>query len=255
MKNRAARNQYFVHTPGPPFKILLSFLVLLLSGVNAKAQLMQYQEYSLTLKRHINELWTAERAEFLDIQKGKNWNLIPHVGLAFGLPSVSLNTGQIASYKQRQAETKAKLKSIDLKYQAMLNSELNNLRIEIEKANNEFFKLNSYAEVLNTRKQIFKIYEEAFNKKEMRPLDFYKEKLVYAAASQEYKVATHNFQITILNIERLAYYGQPTEVVYYDSSAEVEGSNLLMVEPSKLPPSLFSRPAPEPAPMRNPLGH
>ncbi len=255
-KNSTVRNRNFVHPPNPPLILLIVGLLLLSSGISAKAQLMNYDTYAISLKSYYNKLWAAERAEFVDIEQGKKWNMVPSFGVAFGLPSINMNTGQIAAYKARQAEVKAKLKSIDMKYEVQLNEGLNNLKIEISKANNAELKLDDYSSVLAARGQIFKIYQEAFNKKEMKPIDFYKEKLIIETANQEYQRAVRDFQVMILEIEKLARYDMPQELIYYDGNSVAEGaSNLMMVHPSKLPPGLVVKPVQPARAVGNRLGN
>lgn len=253
---RTARNRNSVHPPNPPIGILLVGLLLVVSVLSANGQLMEYPTYALPMKAYLNRQWTAERAEFTDLQRGKNWNMVPSVGLVFGLPSVSLNTGQIASYKQRQGETKAKLKSIDLRYELLLNESLNQLRIEVEKAETERAKLGMLGELMTSREKIFKVYKESFTKREMAPLLFYKEEIAFAQSKQEYQLAAMSFQVVILNIEKLAHYGAPSEHIYYDADARPEGATSLMeVDPSNLPESLFTKTSRFGAPIPNPLGN
>lgn len=236
---RAARKRNFVHPPNPRPTILLAMLLLVLTGKNANGQLLNYGTYSLSTKAHFNALWTADRAEYTDLQRGKNWAMIPNVGLAFGLPSVSLNTGQIANYKQRQGETKAKLKSLELRYEVLLNEALNSLSIEIEKAQLEEQKLFILSGVAGIKKKIFDIHQEAFDKRAMKPLDYYREKLAYETTQQEYQIAIRTYQLVVLNVEKLAHYNTPQERIYY-AEGEAEGiENTLDVAPSKLPRSVF----------------
>lgn len=258
-QNRTARNSNFVHPPNPPLQILLALVLMLLTGGSAKAQLKTYEQYAVSLKKYLNASWAAERAEFVDIQKGKKWNLIPSVGLQFGLPSINLNTGQIAAYKARQAENAAKLKSLELKYTVQLNAELNNLKIELEKAQNELARLDNFKEIQETRGQIFKVQTEAFNKRELKPIDIYREKLAFVTVQREYAEAVSNFRLIVLNIEKLAHYDMPNENIWYDGSAEFEGSdNWLTVSPDKIPALLLGDgPKPKQVEVRgaNPLGN
>lgn len=188
----------------------------------------------MSLKAYYNALWTADRAEFVDIQKGKNWNLIPSFGLVFGLPSVNLNTGQIATYKQRQGETRAKLKSLELRYTVLLNQALNELQIELAKAAVEARKLELTGAGLRTKRRIYTISEEAYRKHETAPLEFYRERLSYENAEQDRELAENNYWLTVLGIEKLAHYHTPSEVIYYtDVAEEDEGRGSL--EP--LPPA------------------
>jgi hypothetical protein len=106
---------------------------LLVSGITQAQALPPLDSLEASLKLYYNKAWTADRSEFVDIQRGKSWNLVPSVGLVFGLPSVNLNTGQIADYMERKAVNRAKLKSLELKYEVMLNEELQKLRIEYQK--------------------------------------------------------------------------------------------------------------------------
>lgn len=211
----------------PPYTAVLSGFLCLVSSLSAiaqpaqpPAQLQTYATYAVSLKAYYNALWTADRAEYVDIQKGKNWNLVPSVGLVFGLPSVNLNTGQVANYKQRQGETRAKLKSLELKYTVLLNQALNELQIELAKAAVEARKLELLGAGLSTKRRIFTIAEEAYRKHETAPLDYYRERLSYENAEQDRELAENNYRLTVLSIEKLAHYHTPHEVIYYTDVAE-----------------------------------
>ena len=231
----------------PPHTAVLIGLSCLLSSLSAIAQLatpptqlQTYTTYAVSMKAYYNALWTADRAEFVDIQKGKNWNLVPSVGLVFGLPSVNLNTGQIANYKQRQGETRAKLKSLELRYTVLLNQALNELQIELAKAAVEARKLELLGAGLSTKRRIFTIAEEAYRKHETAPLEFYRERLSYENAEQDRELAENNYRLTILGIEKLAHYHTPHEVIYYTDVAEEDegrgvgsGRSLDILPPTK----------------------
>lgn len=252
-RNRTVQNRNFVHPPHPPLKFFLLLLLLAVCGRSAKAQqLLDYDTYAVSLKSYLNKAWTAERTEYINIQKGKNWNLVPNVGFAFGLPSINLNTSAVASYKQRQAETAAKLKSIDLKYDLMLNEQLNNLRIEVEKAANENAKLLSYQAQVETRELMYKIYKEAYSKKEMKPIDYLREKLNYETFRADVDNKGRDYLVVVKNVEKLAHYNMPQEVIYYVGRDEVpEGrDSKLMV----LPGAPAHTPTPAAEPIKNALG-
>jgi len=252
---RAPRFRNFVHPPNPPLKIFLVTLLLLLSGKSTKAQLLTYDTYAISMKAYLNQQWTAERSEWTAAVRGQKWSYIPNVGLAFGLPTVGLNTGQIAAYKQQQGVNAAKLRAIDAKYQLLLNDQLNLLKIEVEKAGVEQEKLFTYSATLEARRNIFSIYQEAFQKKELKPLDFLQQKLAYESQVQQYQLAVKAYQIVVLEVERLAHYNMPNELISY-TTEEVEGSSsFLEVLPSKLPPSVLTKPSSIRKPVSNPLGN
>jgi hypothetical protein len=253
--NRTARFQNFVAPPNPQARIFLTLLLLLLSWQSANAQLLNYDTYSISMKAYLNQQWTAERSEWTAAVRGQRWSYIPNVGLAFGLPTVGLNTGQIAAYKQQQGTNAAKLRAIDAKYQLLLNDQLNLLKIEVEKAGVEQAKLLTYSATLEARKSIFEIYQEAFKKKELKPLDFLQQKLAYESAVQQYLLAVKSYQIVVLEVERLAHYNMPNELISY-TTEDVEGaSSFLEVLPSKLPKGLLTKPSSTSKPVSNPLGN
>ncbi len=253
---RAARFLNFVHPPNPPLSMFLATLLLILSFGSANGQLLNYDTYSLSMKRYLNQQWTAERAEFTEAVKGQRWSYIPSVGLAFGLPSIGLNTGQIASYKQAQGTNAAKLRAIDAKYHVLLNDQLNQLRIEIEKAENEQAKLLSYSTTMAARGRIFSIYQEQFKKREIKPLDFYQQQLSFESAQQEYVLATRSYFIVVLGVERLAHYNMPEENIFYSDGGPEGIDKLLDVAPNLLPPSLLTKPSQTISKsMINPLGN
>lgn len=232
---RTAQNQNSVHPPHPRHVIVLVTALMMLSVQSAKAQLREYGTYAVAMKAYLNRQWTAERAEYTAIQRGKGWNMVPSFGIVFGLPTVSLNTGQIAAYKQYQGETKAKLKSLDLRYELLLNEALNGLRIEVEKAKNEEAKLVILANTATTREILYKIHKEAYEKKESKPIDYYSEKLLYLNSIQAYQLAVKACSIVVLEVEKLAHYNMPTESITYDGDTASEGSSSPMeVAPNAL---------------------
>ena len=254
--NSTLLNRNFVHPPHPPLRIFLLLLLLAVCGRSANGQgLLSYETYAISMKSYLNKAWTVERTEYINIQKGKNWNLVPNVGIVFGLPSVNLNTSAIATYKQRQAETAAKLKSIDLKYELLLNESLNNLRIEMEKAKNENERLTSFQNQLATREMIYQIHKEAYSKKEMKPIDYLREKLLYETFKSEIENKNRDYVVMIKNVEKLAHYDMPQEVIYYAGSDELEGSsNHMLITPDRLSGAPAAQPTPAAEPMKNALG-
>jgi len=224
-KIRAAQLKYFVHPPNPPACFFLFVLLLALSGKSAKAQLLTYETYASSLRSYVGQSWAAERAEFTQQIRGQRWAYLPNVGLAFGLPSIGLNTGQIASYKQQQGSNAAKVRAIDARYKVLLNDQLNQLRIEVEKAGIEEQKLNSLVIGLGTKRKIFSIYQEAYSKRELKALDYYSQKLSIQSAEQEYALGLQNFRITILEVERLAHYKMPNEEIYFNRGLVADSIN------------------------------
>lgn len=212
-RKRTAHSEKFVHPPNPPLVFFLILLALLLSGKSTKAQLLTYEDYAGSLRAYVGQAWAAERAEFSQQVKGQRWAYLPNVGLAFGLPSIGLNTGQIASYKQQQGTNEARVRGIDAKYKLLLNEGLNTLRIELEKALIEKQKLGNLAAALGTKRKIFSIYQEAYSKRELKTLDYYSQKLSMQNSEQEYTLAQQNFLIIILELERLAHYKMPAEEI------------------------------------------
>ena len=217
--NRILQNRNFVHPPNPPLILLVCGLLMVLSCHSAKGQLLEYEQYKRHCKAYWNKVWTAERSEFIDIQKGKNWNLVPSVGLVFGLPSVNLNTGQIANYKERQAITKAKLKSIDLKYETIYNEELMKIKIGIAKAKELVEKYKIANRLLIIQKKIYNIHKEAFDKKEMKPLDFYATELTYQREEIAVDDLLREFKLEILEVEKLSHFSyDEKESLAYDGN-------------------------------------
>lgn len=227
---RTATPQKRISPLQPPYSRVPTVLLVLVSWLSTIAsasaqptqrpELQSYATYAVSLKAHYNALWTADRAEFVDVQRGKNWNLIPSFGLVFGLPSVNLNTGQVAAYKQRQGETRAKLKSLELRYTVLLNQALNELQIELAKVAVEARRMQLLGAGLSTKRKIVDIASEAYRKHELAPLDFYRERLSYESAEQDRELAENNYRVTVLNIEKLAHYHTPQEVIYYTDVAE-----------------------------------
>lgn len=245
-RRRTATPQKRISPLQPPYSRLLAVLFGLVSWLSTitsasaqptqRPELQTYATYAVSLKAYYNALWTADRAEFVDVQRGKNWNLVPSVGLVFGLPSVNLNTGQIAAYKQRQGETKAKLRSLELRYTVLLNQALNELQIELAKAAVEARKLELTGAGLSTKKRIYTISEEAYRKHEVSPLEFYRERLSYENAEHDRELAGSNYQLMVLSIEKLAHYHTPREVIYYtDVAEEDEGRGSLEPVPPAQP--------------------
>ncbi len=195
-------------------------LLFLLPGIIQAQQLPPLDSLEASLKLYYNKSWTAERAEFTDIQRGKSWNLVPSVGLVFGLPSVNLNTGQIANYMERKAVNKAKLKSMDLKYGVLLNEELQKLRIEYRKLEKHKEKAGADAQLMKIKQEIFSIYQEAYDKKEMKPLEFLQKKLEHETTVQEALLREKDYQIAVLELMRLARYGMPEEPIWYEGNQD-----------------------------------
>jgi hypothetical protein len=60
----------------------------------------------------------------------------------------------------------------------------------------------------------------------------------------------------VLEIEKLARYDMPQELIYYDGNSVAEGaSDVMMVHPSKLPPGLLTKPVQPVQAVGNRLGN
>ena len=228
--NRRQRNNKSADTPRPPVLGIIFTVLCVLSCFNAICQdspnvklrihLRPVAEYEVALKKYYNQMWTAERTEFVNIQKGRAWDLVPNVGLVFGLPSVNLNTGQIANYYQKKSIAKQKLKSLDMSFQTAYNEETQKLRVEHEKAKMMIENLYLSYRKVTLEQWIYDIHKEAFDKKEMKPEDFYAKKLVWFRSEDELKAREEAIRLLIFDIEKIARYNLPDDPIWYENLGE-----------------------------------
>ncbi len=209
-KIRRQQNPKIVDTPRPPAKKLIFTVLLALSWLNTIAQdnLESWQrplsEYDSSLKMYYSKKWIAERTEFVNIQKGRAWDLVPSVGIVFGLPSVNLNTGQVANYFQKKNVAKQKLRSLDLTYELVYNEDLLKLKLLYHRATEKYTMVYLGKDAYETKEKIYKIHKEAFEKGEMKPLDHYKELLSIQTTRYEWQMGINEFHVIMREIELLS---------------------------------------------------
>jgi len=169
-----------------------------------KIQLISLDSLEQSLKDYYGRSWQAERENFLAVSKGEIWAKLPSIGIQFGLPSVQFGTKDIYNIKQSKREKKAALVSLDLKYRVQFNEALQGLEIEYNKVRIQLEKLEYLEKSIELEEQIFKIHEEAFQKRELAPLEYLNRRKSFENVKSNYEIEKREVQIQILELYKIA---------------------------------------------------
>ena len=203
---------------------LLTVSFLLFVFENALAQLPDalppLPELEASLQCYHNRLWTTTRSELLVSQKGSLLAYLP--GISFVpytrndhptlTPVLSLNTNQFFSFLHNKKMQKARLTALDRKARLQFNEELTNLRLLYDRILLETQALqNTESLIWQTEQRQFDIYQEAFRKREMKPVDFYEKEKNYQSARLAQENRKQALRLLILEIKKAARYHLPDQ--------------------------------------------
>ncbi len=210
-------------TPPHPQQFLFLFLFLFSSSLfctNLKAQkiLLTISSYEESLKHYHNKKWTAERIEFMSLNKKSILYFLPSVGLQFGLPSISWNPLQILEYKNQKKVTFQKLKSLDLKHHLEFNEALLELRILYYQIQQQEMKIKHYEDVLKLDYKSFEAIKEGFEARELDPISFREQEKEMLKRKQDLYFMKSDLQLKILEIERFSKFKLPEQSLFYEDS-------------------------------------
>ena len=203
-------------------KYLLCCLLLALSWQSTTAQLAPDSLPSLTdleasLQRYHNRHWTVERSEYTYKRKGSFLNYLPSVSFiplsrtdrVSLTPVLSLNTNFVFNYLQNKRQQKAKLQALDRKARLTFNEDLTKLRLLYARIQHETAALYQTNILAELEKKQFAIYQEAFAKREVSPLDFFEKEKHYQAFLLSLNQKKEAIYLLILEIRQLARYQMP----------------------------------------------
>ena len=202
-------------------KYLLYCLLLALSwqitAQTAPDSLPSLTELEASLQRYHNRRWTAERSEYTYKQKGRFLNYLPSVSFiplsrtdrVSLTPVLSLNTNSVFNYLQQKRQQKTKLQALDRKAQLTFNEDLTKLRLLYARIQHETIALSQTNILAEIEKKQFAIYQEAFAKLELSPLNFLEKEKHYQAFLLSLNQKKEAIYLLILEIRQLAQYQMP----------------------------------------------
>lgn len=193
---------------------VIVIILLLIGSINQKIfsqskevfQLESVDSLESSLQNFYGKLFQAEFTEWEDDGKGRIWLYLPDVGIQFGLPSVNLSTRQIKQAVTKEKARKKKIESIRQKLEIQLNKEVIRLRQKHKLYTFKLELLQVAQEKQEIRNQIFEIYEEAYSKKEMDPLEYLKHNLEKYADKEKFLIMKNEILEIKGEIEYLAKY-------------------------------------------------
>jgi hypothetical protein len=166
-------------------------------------------DYELSLRTYYRKLRDSQREEFEDLNKKSIATYLPDVGLQFGLPSINFKFSDYLKYNRDLKIFERKLLSIDEKMALELNTAIQELRIEYKKLSLEHDRLTTARDRMVFVENLFKISQECCQKRACTPEDCRKRELDHFEQKQRLREAEINFDILILEFEKLARYGLP----------------------------------------------
>ena len=124
-------------------------------------------------------------------------------------PVLSLNTNSVFNYLQQKLQQKTKLQSLDRKAQLNFNEDLTKLRLLYARIQHETAALSQTNILAEIEKKQFAIYQEAFAKRELSPLDFLEKEKHYQVFLLSLNQKHEAIYLLILEIRQLARYQMP----------------------------------------------
>jgi hypothetical protein len=185
--------------------IIFAFHLIFSSGFSQ--ELKPLSVYEASLKQYVQSMWKANREEFRDMNRKPFWNYVPDVGFAWGLPIVHWRLSNIFQYRRDKFLLERKLKSLDMKSEIDLNQQMQVLGIEYDKLKLELERIKIAEEKFRIEEAIYAIGVECCQKRECTPEQCRVKDLERFESSERIRILKIDFQILVLETEKLAHFG------------------------------------------------
>lgn len=211
--------------------ILLSVKSTILPAQLVKLDSLPIYEQSYRL--FMQKKWTAERKEFVVVNKKKWWYYLPGVGYAFGLPTANLNTGLLAQIDRDRTLLAARLTSLDSRYQVEFVESLQRIRIEYRKLRVRSQQIERERQLLSKLHGIQLIHTDAFNNQTMTPEEHLRNSYQYERAVSDWRARESELLLSVLDFFALCRYDLPNTPLVELASDE----GCPATEPRSIPPT------------------
>lgn len=202
-------------TNGAPAQriILLAVVALLILSNLGKAQqiypLYPLGDYEASLKAYHTAKLNAACLEFQQRTKTKWWYYLPNIGIQFGFPSITAGTNQLVQIDQTKQQNRVKLAAIISQANLEYQGEIHKLRVLYTEAQLERDIVGELQTSFRLEDKILDIKKEAFEKKEMNPVEYYQALLnfqrTFSANNARYQV----YNVKAIEVGHFARYDFP----------------------------------------------
>ena len=121
-------------------------------------------------------------------------------------PVFALNTNSIFNYLKNKRQQKAHLQTLDRKAQLNFNEDLTKLHLLYARIQHQTAALCQTTVLAELEKKQFEIYQEAYQKRELSPLDFLEKEKHYQAFLLSLNQKQEGIYLLMLEIRQLARY-------------------------------------------------
>ena len=165
--------------------------------------------YEQSYRQYMLQRWTAERREFLTVNRKKWWYYVPSMGWSFHSPSINANTGVLAQIDYSRTATAAKLVSLDSRYQVDFTETLQRIRHEYQKLLVRAGQLERERRLLDKLRGIQAIHNEAFNAQTMTPEEHLRNSYSYERAISDFRAKEADLTLAVLDFFELCRFAMP----------------------------------------------
>jgi hypothetical protein len=191
-----------------PFLILITLLLSYHAGFGK--ELKPLSVYEASLQSYYQAAWKAGREELKDLKKKPFWNYVPDVGFGWGLPIINWRLSNIFQYRRDKYQLERKLMSLGMKMELEMNQQLQVLGVEYEKLGLEKEKIKVAEEKYKIEEAIYTIGVECCQKRECTPEQCRKKDLERFEGWEKIRLMKIDYDISVLEIEKLSHFGQKT---------------------------------------------
>lgn len=150
--------------PGPIYIVVMLTVAFMPISTTLPAQsitLDSLSVYEASYRSYMQQRWRAERTEFTVTTRKKWWYYLPSLGWSLKSPQVVANTGILAQIDRDKLTMRARLASLDARYELEFKETLQRIRHEYQKLLVQRTQMERSRRLLVCLRQIQAIHTEA----------------------------------------------------------------------------------------------
>ena len=203
---------YTPHTPQYNKIVVVLTVVISLFSTIAYSQAILLDSchvYEESYRCFVVRKWTADRREFVAVNKKKWWYYVPTVGVSLRSPLAQVNTGVLAEIDHSNVVNEARLASLDLRYQVEFVETVQRIRLEHRKLLIRKGQLERERLALGRLRSIQAIHAEAVSAQTMTPEQRLTSLYGYESALSGFQQKESELLLSTLDFFALCRYNLP----------------------------------------------